>query len=56
LCSSASLREFAVSARPVEQKKGADHGIDGKIRFFDDPRVTKPEQIIKQGHQKDLGL
>ena len=45
-----------VGARPVEQKKGADHGIDGKIRFFDDPRVTKPEQIIKQGHQKDLGL
>jgi hypothetical protein len=23
-----------VNARPVEQKKGADHGIDGKIRFF----------------------
>ncbi len=27
-----------VGARPVEQKKGADHGIDGKILFRDDPR------------------
>jgi DNA modification methylase len=42
-----------VDARPVEQKKGADHGIDGKILFRDDPRATKPEQIIiqvKGGH------
>jgi len=37
-----------VNARPVEQKKGADHGIDGKILFRDDPRETKPEQIIIQ--------
>lgn len=35
-----------VGARPVEQKKGADHGIDGKILFCDDPKDTKPEQII----------
>ncbi len=37
-----------VGARPVEQKKGADHGIDGKILFRDDPRAAKPEQIIIQ--------
>jgi hypothetical protein len=37
-----------VGARPVEQKKGADHGIDGKILFRDDPNSTKPEQIIIQ--------
>ena len=37
-----------VGARPVEQKKGADHGIDGKILFRDDPQATKPEQIIIQ--------
>ena len=37
-----------VGARPIEQKKGADHGIDGKILFRDDPRAAKPEQIIIQ--------
>ena len=37
-----------VSARPVEQKKGADHGIDGKILFRDDLTAPKPEQIILQ--------
>ena len=37
-----------VGARPVEQKKGADRGIDGKILFRDDPRDPKPEQIIIQ--------
>jgi hypothetical protein len=37
-----------VGARPVEQKKGADHGIDGKILFRDDPESGKPEQIIIQ--------
>jgi site-specific DNA-methyltransferase (adenine-specific) len=37
-----------VGARPVEQKKGADHGIDGKILFRDDPRAAKPEQIVIQ--------
>ena len=38
----------SVGARPVEQKKGADHGIDGKILFRDDPKAAKPEQIIIQ--------
>lgn len=37
-----------VSARPVEQKKGADHGIDGKILFRDDLTAARPEQIILQ--------
>src|SRR5579884_445344 len=37
-----------VGARPVEQKKGADHGVDGKILFRDDPKAAKPEQIIFQ--------
>jgi site-specific DNA-methyltransferase (adenine-specific) len=37
-----------VGARPVEQKKGADHGIDGKILFRDDLTLAKPEQIIIQ--------
>jgi hypothetical protein len=37
-----------VGARPVEQKKGADHGIDGKILFRDDPKAARPEQIIIQ--------
>jgi hypothetical protein len=37
-----------VGARPVEQKKGADHGIDGKILFRDDLKAAKPEQVIIQ--------
>ena len=37
-----------VGARPVEQKKGADHGIDGKVLFRDHPQAVKPEQIIIQ--------
>jgi hypothetical protein len=37
-----------VGARPVEQKKGADHGIDGKILFRDDLKASKAEQIIIQ--------
>ncbi|MDE3068349.1 MAG: hypothetical protein KGJ60_12465, partial [Verrucomicrobiota bacterium] len=37
-----------VSARPVERKKGADHGIDGKLLFRDDPKAARPEQIIIQ--------
>ena len=37
-----------VGARPVEQKKGADKGIDGKILFRDDLQAAKPQQIILQ--------
>ena len=36
-----------VGARPVEQKKGADRGIDGRRYFFQDPIKTgKAEQIV----------
>ena len=41
-----------VGARPVEQKKGADKGIDGRIYFHDEAR-GKTKQIIlsvKSGH------
>ncbi len=37
-----------VGARPVEQKRGADHGIDGKILFRDDLKASKAEQIVIQ--------
>jgi site-specific DNA-methyltransferase (adenine-specific) len=33
-----------VGARPVEGKKGADKGIDGRLYFHDEPKATK--QII----------
>lgn len=33
-----------VGARPVEQKKGADKGIDGRLYFHDEPKTTK--QIV----------
>jgi adenine specific DNA methylase Mod len=44
-----------VGARPVEKKKGADRGIDGRLYFHDEPDSpeTKTKQIIfsvKSGH------
>jgi len=42
-----------VNARPTEQKKGADRGIDGRLYFHDEPRGGKTKQIIfsvKAGH------
>ena len=42
-----------VGARPVEQKKGSDKGIDGRLFFHDDPASGKTKQIIfsvKSGH------
>ncbi len=50
-----------VGARPTEQKKGADKGIDGTLFFVDDPGV-KPKRImisVKAGktgsaHVRDL--
>lgn len=44
-----------VGARPVEQKKGADKGIDGRLYFHDeaDSKKAKTKQIIfsvKAGH------
>ncbi len=35
-----------VGAWPVEQKKGADKGIDGRLYFHDDPNTRKTKQII----------
>ena len=36
-----------VGARPVDQKKGADKGIDGRLYFHDDPPPSsKTKQII----------
>ena len=42
-----------VGARPVEQKKGADQGIDGRKYFHDEGRGGKTKQLIfsvKAGH------
>ena len=42
-----------VNARPVEQKKGADKGIDGRILFHDEHTAGQTKQIIlsvKGGH------
>ena len=35
-----------VGARPVEKKKGADQGIDGRIYFHDEGKSGKTKQII----------
>jgi len=32
----------------IDPECGADHGVDGKILFRDDPKAAKPEQIIIQ--------
>jgi site-specific DNA-methyltransferase (adenine-specific) len=42
-----------VGARPIEQKKGADKGIDGRLYFHDDRASGQTKQIIfsvKAGH------
>jgi hypothetical protein len=42
-----------VGARPVEEKKGADKGIDGRLYFHDEAAGGKTKQIIfsvKAGH------
>lgn len=35
-----------VGARPVEQKKGADRGIDGRLYFHDADKAGKTKQIV----------
>lgn len=35
-----------VGARPMEQKKGADKGIDGRLYFHDDPKGGQTRQVI----------
>lgn len=42
-----------VGARPVEQKKGSDKGIDGRLFFHDEADLTRTKQVIlsvKAGH------
>jgi adenine specific DNA methylase Mod len=42
-----------VDARPVDQKKGADKGIDGRLFFHDEPLGGETKQIVfsvKGGH------
>jgi len=41
-----------VGARPTEQKKGADRGIDGRLYFHDDPKGGTKQIIfsVKAGH------
>jgi DNA modification methylase len=42
-----------VGARPVEQKKGSDRGIDGRLYFHDEGPAGKTKQVIlsvKAGH------
>ena len=44
-----------VGARPVERKKGADQGIDGRIFFHDEGKHGRTKQVIlsvKSGHLK----
>jgi len=50
-----------VMARPIQKKKGADKGIDGRIYFHDDPKTNAKQIIIsvKSGktgvaHVRDL--
>ncbi|MEW6358326.1 MAG: DNA methyltransferase [Planctomycetota bacterium] len=40
-------------ARPMEEKKGADRGIDGRLYFHDEPKGGKTKQVVfqvKAGH------
>jgi len=42
-----------VGARPVQQKKGSDKGIDGRLYFHDEAKGAKTKQVIlsvKAGH------
>ena len=42
-----------VGARPADQKKGSDKGIDGRLYFYDEAEGSKTKQVIfsvKAGH------
>ena len=48
-----------VGARPVEQKKGSDKGIDGRLYFHDEAQGGKTKQVIlsvKAGHNVGVGM
>jgi len=35
-----------VGARPIEQKRGSDQGIDGRLYFHDEPQGGKTKQVV----------
>lgn len=51
-----------VGARPADQRKGADKGIDGRLFFNDDPSADRPKRVVisvkaghvTSGHVRDL--
>lgn len=48
-----------VGARPAEQKKGADRGIDGRLYFHDEGPGGKTKQIVlsvKAGHNVSVAM
>ena len=48
-----------VGARPAEERKGSDRGIDGRLYFHDEGRGGKTKQIVmsvKGGHLKATDL
>lgn len=48
-----------VGARPVEQKKGGDKGIDGKLIFHDDVESVDDKEVlfsVKAGQQLNPGM
>lgn len=45
-----------VGARPHEQKKGADRGIDGRVFFIDDPKKGAKEVIISVKSGERIGV
>lgn len=45
-----------VEARPVEQKKGADKGIDGRLYFHDEIAGGKTKQIVLQVKAGHVGV
>ncbi len=45
-----------VGARPVEEKRGADRGIDGRLYFHDEKDTRKTKQIILQVKSGHVGV
>ncbi len=45
-----------VGARPADQKKGADKGIDGRLFFHDENEGGKTKQIILSVKSGDVGV
>jgi site-specific DNA-methyltransferase (adenine-specific) len=45
-----------VGARPTEEKKGADRGIDGRLYFHDEADTRKTKQVILQVKAGHVGV